>query len=188
MPSITVSWWAIALRGVAAIAFGVVTFLFPAIALAALVLLFAAYAFVDGVFTLASGLQRRAGGQRDWMLVLGGIAGIVVGLLTAVVPGITALFLLTLIAVWAILTGILEIVAAYGMRELIRGEWLLAVNGVVSLVFGLYIVFFPGPGALAVIWQIALYALASGVVLLALAVRLRARARGSDMRQGTAAA
>jgi uncharacterized membrane protein HdeD (DUF308 family) len=188
MPSITQNWWAIALRGVVAIAFGVIAFLFPTIALTALILLFAAYAFVDGIFAVVSGFRRRADGRPDWMLVVGGIVGIVIGVVTAVLPGITALFLLTLIGAWAIVTGIAEIVAAYRMREVIRGEWLLAVNGIVSVVFGLYILFFPGPGALAVIWLIALYALASGVVLVALALRLRARARGADMRQGAAPA
>jgi len=188
MPSITQNWWAIALRGVAAIAFGVIAFVFPTIALTALILLFAAYALVDGVFALVSGFRRRADGRPDWMLIVGGIAGIIVGVVTAILPGITALFLLSLIGAWAIVTGVLEIVAAYRMRELIRGEWLLAINGIVSVVFGLYILFFPGPGALAVIWLIALYALASGVVLLALAFRLRARARGSDVRPGAAPA
>lgn len=190
MPSITVNWWAVALRGLAAIAFGVIAFLFPTIALTALILLFAAYAFVDGIFAVVSGFRRRTDGRPDWMLIVGGIAGIVIGVVTAIIPDITALFLLTLIGAWAIVTGIFEIVAAYRMREMIRGEWLLAVNGVVSLVFGLYILFFPGPGALAVIWLIALYALASGVVLLALAFRLRGRARASasDVRPGAAAA
>ena len=170
------NWWALALRGLAAIAFGVVAILWPGITLLALILLFAAYAIVDGVLAIASGIRRESDRRSpDWFMILAGIAGIVAGVVAVVLPGITALVLLIVIAAWAIVTGVAELVAAYQLRDVIRGEWLLALNGVLSIAFGILLVAFPGAGALAVVWLIAVYAIVSGVVLLALAFRLRGR-------------
>jgi uncharacterized membrane protein HdeD (DUF308 family) len=174
----SLNWWTLALRGVAAIVFGVLAFLWPSITLLALVLLFAAFAFIDGVLALASGIRNTSEGQGpDWFLILGGIAGIAAGAIAVAMPGITAFVLLLIIAAWAIVTGFAELAIAYRLRNEIRGEWLLAIDGVVSVVFGLLLVIFPTAGALAVVWLIAAFAIVSGVMLLALAFRLRSRFR-----------
>jgi uncharacterized membrane protein HdeD (DUF308 family) len=167
------NWWALALRGIVAIAFGVLAIMLPGLTLLALVFLFAAYAIVDGAFLIVSGIRGQGGRGGTRWLVIGGIAGVAAGIVTIVWPGLTALLLLSIIAAWAIVTGILVIVAAYRLREAIRGEWLLALEGALSVAFGFAIILFPGAGALAVIWLIAAYAIASGVVLLILSFRLR---------------
>lgn len=178
MRELSRNWWAIALRGAVAIAFGILAFLFPGITLLALILLFAAFAIVDGIFALVSGLRGREG-RRDWWLVVGGLAGIAAGIVAIVAPGLTTTALLLLIAAWAIVTGAFELVAAYQMRRELDREWLLALDGLLSIAFGLFIFFFPGAGALALVWLIAAFAIVSGVMLLVLAFRLRRRNRAA---------
>jgi uncharacterized membrane protein HdeD (DUF308 family) len=178
MAPLTKNWWAVALRGMVAIIFGIVAFLMPGPTLLALVFLFAAFAFVDGVFALVSGIRRAESGKPDWLLIIGGIAGIAVGILGFASPDAVAVVLLAWIAAWAILTGILEVVAAYRLREVLQGELLLALNGIVSVLFGLYLIVFPGAGAITIVWIIGLWAIVSGAILLMLAFRLRSRAQG----------
>ena len=167
------SWWILAIRGVAAILFGIGAFVWPGITLAALVLLFGAYALVDGIFAVIAGISVRKEQERWWMMILEGLAGIVLGVLTFLWPGITALVLLYFIAAWSIVTGAFEVAAAIRLRKEIEGEWLLALAGIASMIFGILLVVLPGPGALALIWLIGAYALLFGVLLLALAFRLR---------------
>lgn len=168
------NWWVLALRGVAAIVFGILAFLWPGITLAVLVLLFGAYALVDGVFAVIGSIQHRHEHDRWWVLLLEGIAGIIAGVLTFAYPGITAFVLLYLIAAWAIVTGVIEIVAAIRLRKEIQGEFWLALGGIFSVLFGVLIVVFPGAGALTVVWIIAAYAILFGITFIALALRLRA--------------
>jgi uncharacterized membrane protein HdeD (DUF308 family) len=163
-------WWALALRGVFAVLFGLLTFLIPGITLFPLVLLFGAYAILDGIFDIISAV--RAPG-RHWPLVLEGVVGIIIGILTFIWPGITTMVLLYLIAFWAIFTGILEIVAGIRLREVIANEWLLILMGVLSVLFGFLILIFPGAGALAIIIWIGAYSLLFGIMLIALAFLLR---------------
>jgi uncharacterized membrane protein HdeD (DUF308 family) len=171
-------WWIIALQGVAAIVFGVLALLWPGITLLALVFLFAAYALIDGLLALISGIRRgRDAGRPDWWRVARGVVGIAVGVIAFAMPGITAYALLIVIAAWAIVSGAIEVVAAYQLRDMIRGEWLLALDGVVAIIFGIVLIAFPSAGALAVVWLIGAFAIVSGVILLALALRLRDRAR-----------
>ncbi|SRR5579883_716814 len=167
------NWWALAIRGLAAIVFGIAAFVVPNITLVVLVALFGAYALVDGLFAVVAAVQAAERHARWWPLLVEGAAGILLGVLTFVWPGLTALLLLYLIATWAILTGIAEIVAALRLRREIAGEWLLGLSGVLSLLFGLLLIAFPGTGALAVVWLIGAYALVFGVVLTGLALRLR---------------
>jgi uncharacterized membrane protein HdeD (DUF308 family) len=143
-----------------------------------LVLLFGAYAVVDGVFALiyAFGSGRPFRGMR----VVEGLAGIALGVVALAWPGITTLALLYLIAAWAMVTGILEIVTAIGLRKVIDNEWLLGVSGLGSVIFGLILAVRPGAGALALIWLIGGYAIAFGVLLIALAIRLRVFAKKAD--------
>jgi uncharacterized membrane protein HdeD (DUF308 family) len=166
------NWPVVMLRGFAAVLFGVVAFLAPGISLAALVLVFGAYAFADGILAIVTAVRRR-GADRWWVLLLEGLAGVAVGLLTIMWPGITALTLLYLIAAWALVTGVLEIAAAIRLRKVITGEWLLALTGVASVLFGLLLVVAPGAGALAVVLWIGAYALVFGCLLIALSFRLR---------------
>jgi len=176
---LSLNWWALAIRGVIAIAFGILAFLMPGLTLGALILLFAAYAIVDGVSHVITGIRQRSGDRPDGLMILGGIVGIAVGVIAVILPGVTALFLLALIGAWAIVTGAAEIVAAYRLRKAISGEWLLVLQGILSIAFGVYVWLFPGAGALAVVWLIATFAIASGVILLMLAFRMRSLARGA---------
>jgi uncharacterized membrane protein HdeD (DUF308 family) len=164
------NWWALALRGVVAVLFGLLTFILPGITLVTLVLLFGAYALVDGIFNLI-GFFRVASHQ--WALLIEGVVGIIAGIVTFALPAITAIVLLYVIAFWAIFTGMFEIIAGIRLRKAITNEWLLLVMGALSLLFGVLILFAPGAGALAIVLWIGAYALVFGVFLLALALRLR---------------
>jgi uncharacterized membrane protein HdeD (DUF308 family) len=173
MITLSRNWGWIALRGVAGLLFGVLTLMNPLISLATLVLLFGAYALADGVFTVVAAIANRRE-EPHWMaLLLGGLVGIATGLITFFLPGITAIALLFLIAAWAVVTGIVEIVVAIKLRKVITGEWLLVVAGVLSVLFGVGLVLFPGPGALAVVLWIGAWAIVMGIMFIALALRLR---------------
>jgi len=167
------NWWAIALRGLFAVFFGIAAFAWPGITLGVLVLLYGAYTLVDGVFNVAAALVGSPSGMPWWALLVQGLAGIAVGIMTFAWPGITALVLLFLIAAWAVVTGIFAIVAAIRLRKEIRGEWLLGLSGVLSVLFGFSLVINPGAGALAVVWLIGGYAFIFGILLMVLAFRLR---------------
>lgn len=167
------NWWLLAVRGAAAILFGIAAFLWPGLTLAVLVLLFGAYALVDGIFAVIAGFTARGENERWWMMILVGIAGIIVGILTFFWPGMTAFVLLIFIAAWAIITGIFQVVAAIRLRREIEGEWLLALSGVASVIFGVLLWLFPAGGALAVTWMIGIYAVIFGILLLIVAFRLR---------------
>jgi uncharacterized membrane protein HdeD (DUF308 family) len=167
------NWWVLALQGVTAVLFGILALVWPYQTLLALVILFGAFMLVDGVLTLAGALAWRKWNQGWWAVALAGVAGIIVGVLTFVWPGMTGLVLLYLIAAWAITTGILEIVAAIELRRVIEGEWLMVLSGILSVVLGVLLVAFPGAGALGLAWLIGIYALVDGLLLIALAFRLR---------------
>lgn len=168
------NWWALAVRGAIAILFGIFVFLWPGISLTALVLVFAAFAFADGVLAIVAGMRSLGRHGRWGTLLLEGLLGIAIAVVTVLWPAVTALALLLLIAAWAVVTGILEVAAAIRLRREIRGEWLLALAGVASIAFGVLLALNPGAGALAVLWLIAAYAVVFGVLLLALGLRLRA--------------
>lgn len=129
--------------------------------------------WTDGIFALVAAFSDRVGKQRWWVLLLEGLAGVAAGILTFLWPGMTALVLLYLIAAWAIVTGILEVMAAIRLRQEIEGEWLLALGGIASITFGVLMVVWPGAGALAVVWLIGSYALVFGLLMVFLAFRLR---------------
>jgi len=172
-------WRTLVLRGVAAVIFGVLTFIAPGASLFALVVLFGAYAIVNGFLNLVLA-ARTPGGEPRWgSLVFESIASIFAGALTLLWPGITALVLLLVIAGWAIATGIAQVIAAVRLRKQIRGEWLLALSGVLSVAFGVLLLLFPRAGALAVVIWIGAYAIAFGALLIALGLRLRSWGRPS---------
>ena len=168
------NWWVLALRGLAAVIFGLLAFFWPGPALEVLVRLFGAYALVDGIFAVVAAVSGSRGRGMRWLVLLEGIAGIAIGIISIIWPGITALALLYFIAAWAIITGIFEIMAAVELRQEITNEWFLAISGALSVVFGLLLLLLPGAGALAVIWLIGAYALLFGVLLIVLAFQLRA--------------
>jgi len=167
------NWGWIVLRGVAAVLFGVLALARPGITLAALVFMWGAYAIVDGVLAMVAAWRGRRDGGPLWSLFVVGALGIAAGVVTYRAPGLTALVLLLVIASWAIGVGVLQIVAAIRLRKEIEGEWALGLSGVLSAAFGILAVLHPGAGALAVLWMIGGYAVAFGVLLIALGVRLR---------------
>lgn len=166
-------WWVVALRGVVAIVFGVLAFVAPAFGLALFVALFAIWALVDGVGSLLTGIRTRGQDRSWWIEILEGIAGVAAGVIALVAPEFAAQVLLVLIAAWAIVTGIIEIVLAVRLRRVIEGEAWLALAGVVSILFGVVVVLFPAAGALSVVWLIGSFAVAFGVFLVLLGWRLR---------------
>lgn len=165
-------WWMLVVRGVAAILFGVLAIVVPEISILSLIILWGAYALVDGVFNLMLAVRRARVGRSWGWLVFEGVVSVGAGVLTFVLPGMTALFLLIVIAVWAVLTGVAEIAAAIMLRRHIRGEWLLAASGVLSIAFGVLMMFFPGSGALALAWIVGGYSIVFGALLIALGLRL----------------
>jgi uncharacterized membrane protein HdeD (DUF308 family) len=175
------NWWAFVLRGIVAILFGLIAFALPGMALLTLVFLFGFYALMDGVLALIAAFRRTHRDQQPWWaLLIHGIVGIIAGLIAFLMPGITALALLYLIAAWAVVTGVLQIVAAIRLRKQITGEWLLALSGALSIVFGVLLFLFPGPGALAVVIWIGAYAIVMGILMITLGVRLRKWIRASE--------
>jgi uncharacterized membrane protein HdeD (DUF308 family) len=166
-------WWMTLLRGVIAILFGVAVFFQPQISLLSLVLVFGFFALVDGVASVATAIGGRRTHESWGLLLLGGLAGIGVGLLTIFSPEVTTLALLFYIAIWAIATGLLEIAAAIRLRKEIEGEFWLGLAGAASIAFGVILVVRPGVGALAVLTVIAAYAIFFGSMLVLLALRTR---------------
>ena len=179
-------WWVFLIRGLVAIAFGLVAFFYPGITLVTLVLLYGAYALVDGVFAVVAAVRGKEGVGPRWWLALVGVLGIVAGLVTYLYPGLTTLVLLTVIGIWALLYGITEIIGAIRLRKEIDNEWLLMMHGALAVLFGLMVLFRPGAGALALIWLIASFAFASGVLLIALAFRLKSHTANSSLAAGAA--
>jgi uncharacterized membrane protein HdeD (DUF308 family) len=180
LPAETGHWWALALRGVIAILFGLAAFLRPDIALGALILLFGAYALVDGAFAIVGVFGGTRAGTPRWLLLLEGVVSILAGLIAFIFPGLTAIALLYLVAAWAIVTGIAEIATAIRLRQEIQGEWALIVGGILSVLFGLLLAVLPGVGILSLIWLIGAYAVVFGVLLLIAAFRVR----GQDNQRG----
>jgi uncharacterized membrane protein HdeD (DUF308 family) len=180
------NWGWFLLRGVLALMMGVIAILFPASALWAFTLVFATFSFIDGMFSVAAGLRgARARDERHWGLILRGLVGIIVGVFFLLVPGVAvisyAVATLALLAIWSIGTGVFEIAAAVRLRREIHGEWLMILSGILSILLGiavpLVLLFYPPVAILSVAVMIGIYALAAGVVQIALGFRLRQRRR-----------
>ena len=162
------NWWVLLIRGILAVLFGVTALALPGLTLVTLVLLYGVYAFADGLTALWVGGRARA-----WWFVLLGILGVVLGICTFLYPGITAIALLYLIASWAIIRGVFEIVTAIQLRKEISNEWALIAGGIISVLFGVVLIANPAAGALAMIWVIGVYALIFGLMMIVFAFRLR---------------
>lgn len=167
------NWWIWLLRGLAALLFGVLAFLSPLVTATVLVFIFGAYALVDGIFAVYASVSYRAGHDRWWVLLLEGLTGIVVGVLAFVYPDLTILVLVYFVAAWAIITGIMEIVAAIRLRRELEGEWLMIFSGILSVLLGILVLVFPIFGTVAVIWLIAFYAIIFGLLMVTLGLRVR---------------
>lgn len=166
-------WWTYIIRGLVAVAFGVLAFLAPPWGIAVLVALFGAWALVDGVTGLVGGIRSRGRDRSWWLSILEGIVGIVAGVFAFLFPAQAAVALIFIIAAWAIITGVFEIVAAVRLREQIQGEFWLGLAGVASILYGVVIYLFPAAGALSIVWLIGSFAIAFGAFLLILGWRLR---------------
>ena len=168
-------WWVFVLRGVLSILFGIAAFIWPDITLLVLVYLFAAWVLVDGVVSLIAAITGRdvPMGQNRWLMGLLGVLSIVAAIVAFFWPQITAVVLAILISAWAIVSGVLQIVAAIQLRREIDNEWLLVLAGAASVVFGVLIFLFPLDGLLTIVWLIALYAIVFGILLIGLGWRLR---------------
>ena len=173
------NWWALAVRGIAAVLFGLAALIWPGLTLAVLIVLFGAYVLVDGGFAIVAGF-RSADGTRRALLLAEGILGILAGLIALLWPGVAAIFLLYVVAFWAILGGLLRIVSAVLLRKKIENEWTMAASGVLSIVLGVILAVFPGIGLLSYAWLIGVVSLAVGATLIALAFKVRSnRPNGS---------
>jgi uncharacterized membrane protein HdeD (DUF308 family) len=171
LSSLTIHWPLFVVRGLCAIAFGVLTLVWPNPALAVLVLSFGVYAGVDGVISWATAVRGGAPTSRWWLAIVGFI-GIGTSALTFVWPALTAEVLLQFMAIWAIATGLVEMAGALQVRRQISREWLLFVSGVCSVVFGI-VALRPSAGAVAMVVAIGAYAIVHGGILVSLALRLR---------------
>jgi uncharacterized membrane protein HdeD (DUF308 family) len=170
----TQNWWAMALRGMVAMLFGIAAFMWPGITLWLLVALFGSYALFNGIFTVVEAFSRDVSRERWWALLFEGVVGIAIGVVTLIIgPWVTGLGLLYLIAFWAIVTGVFEAITAIRLRHEIRSEWLMALIAILSMAFGFLLLAFPMTGALSVILIIGAFAFATGALMIALAFKLR---------------
>ncbi len=169
-------WWLMILRGILAIIFGLIALVFPGIALLAIIYVFAAYALVDGITAAVVAIQTRNSSSRWWVLLLEGLVGVVIGILVFVWPGETALVLLYLVAIWAVITGIMELSGAFVIPGAARLHWGLAIAGILSIIFGVILFIHPGAGLLAILWLVGIYAIIFGIFLIVHAIQVRSRA------------
>ena len=171
---IAAHWWVPLVRGIVAVIFGAIIFARPLSSVFAFVVLFGAFAFVDGILNIVTAL-RFAHPERGrwWASLTEGVIGVLIGIVTFFLPGLNAVTLGLLIAAWAVVTGILEIIAALRLRRDVPGEIFLILAGVLSVVVGMWLIVFPVAGLLALTWLIAAYAIVAGIALIVLAFHLR---------------
>lgn len=170
------AWWLVLLRGIAALVFGILTLLQPEASVAVLLLFFAAYAIVDGVIGIWTAVANRQSQQRWWVLLLWGTVSVLAGVLALVAPAAVVFGVVITIAFWAIFTGVLQIAAAIRLRQEMTGEWVLIAAGALSVLFGALVLLQPALGLLSIMWLVAAYAILFGILLIALAFKLRRKA------------
>ena len=182
LPMLAGNWWALLLRGIAAVLFGLAALFWPGLTLFVLIVFFGAYALVDGILAIVAGIRDSEG--RRWLLLAEGVLGVLAGLVAFFWPGMTALILLYVISAWAIFTGLLKVVMAIAFRRKIENEWLMGLSGVLSVAFGVILAVLPGVGLLSLVWLVGIYALILGVALIVLGFRARGhrQANGSRVR------
>ena len=181
------NWWVLLLRGILAVIFGIVAVINPAVTITVLVIYIGAWYLVDGIFSIITSLTAPKG-YRGWVwLLISGVIGVIIGLITFFMPGLTALVLLYYVIAWLMVTGVMQVIAGIRLRKEISGEFFLITGGILSVVLGLYFLVNPGAGALAFIWLIGAYAIVFGAMMVILAFRLRSR-RGGKGRTAAAGA
>jgi uncharacterized membrane protein HdeD (DUF308 family) len=174
LPTVSGNWWAVLLRGVAAVLFGLAALIWPGLTLAVLIVVYGVYAIVDGIFAIVVGI--RAGSDtRRWLLLAEGALGILAGLIAVFWPGVSAVVLLYIIAFWAIFGGLLRIFGAVLLRREIDNEWTMALGGALWVILGIVLFVVPGAGLLSLSWLIGIFALGAGITLIALAFRVRSQ-------------
>ncbi len=174
------NWWIVAVRGVLAIVFGALALIWPDTTKLVLVLLFGTFALVDGFSATAAGIALAPHFKRWWALLLKGLTGVMIAVLTFSWPNITGLVLLYFIAAWAVITGIFEIVAAIEFRNMVSREWTMILGGILSVLLGVLLFAFPSAGAMSIVWLIGMYAIAFGIMELLIAFRLRSLLRSIE--------
>jgi uncharacterized membrane protein HdeD (DUF308 family) len=166
-------WWLFLIRGIVALAIGILVPFYPITALITIALLFGVYAFLDGIFAIVTAVRMNHANNRWIWLTIEGVIGILVGIFAVVQPGITAFTLGLLLGFWAIVTGILALGSAFNARVHVPNEWLWALVGVISIAFGIFVFFVPALGLFALLWTFSIYLLLTGIALIGLALRLR---------------
>jgi uncharacterized membrane protein HdeD (DUF308 family) len=166
------NWWAVALRGLFAILFGIIAFAMPGAAMLALALIFGAYSIADGIFNIVLAVRGARQHERWGPLLVNGLLGILIGVIAAIWPGITVLAFVFMVGAWALLSGGLTFGAALGMK-ISHGRWWLVFGAIISMIYGLLLFASPLIGALVLTWWVGAYALVFGVTLIVLAFRLR---------------
>ena len=168
-------WWVFALRGLIAVALGIIALVNPGIALLTLIIIFGIYSFVDGLFDVIISISNRKDNEKWWALLIAGIASVVIGVISLTNPSITGIALVYLIAAKALINGVLEIAAAIELRHFIEGEWMMVISGILSILFGIVLFASPNQGALAMLWVIGIFAIVIGVWLIIFAFHLRSK-------------
>ena len=166
LPMVSGNWWAMVLRGIAAVLFGLAALFWPGMTLLVLLVVFAVYALVDGLLAIVAGIRSPAG--RRWLLLAEGALGLLAGLVVLFWPGTTALVLVYVISAWAIFTGLLKVVMAISFRRQIENGWLMGLGGALSVLFGVILGFLPGAGLVTLVWLVGIYALILGGALIVL--------------------
>ncbi|SCB89449.1 MULTISPECIES: HdeD family acid-resistance protein [Snodgrassella] len=175
------NWWMVLIRGGAALIFGLLTWFYPFISILIMVMFFGVYVLIDGVLGVVIAINGRRTHQDWWLMLIWGMVSILAGIMTFFVPGITWLVLITFIAIWSLVSGILQIIAAIRLRKSIRGEGWMIVAGMLSVLVGIILFVNPVQGGIALTWVIGVYAALFGVMNIALAFRLRRfAASGND--------
>jgi uncharacterized membrane protein HdeD (DUF308 family) len=187
LPALARNWWVVLLNGLAAIGFGILAIAWPGLTLLALVILFGVYCLADGITAIVASFAKNERGGSWWQMLLLGVVSILAGIAAFAWPGLTAIALVMIIAAWSVVHGIFEIVAAFELRKVIDNEWLLALAGVVSILFGIVLFARPGEGALTLVWVIGFFAIARGVLLVMLSFRLRGLANRVETLRAAAA-
>jgi uncharacterized membrane protein HdeD (DUF308 family) len=179
MPTVSGNWWALAVRGGAAVLIGLAALVWPGLTLAVLIILYGAYAVVDGGFAIVAGL-RGTGGTRRWLLLAEGVLGLLAGLVALFWPGLAGVVALYVFSFWAIFGGLLRILGAILLRREIENEWTMALGGALWVFLGIVLAVLPGAGLLALAWVIGVLTLAMGVTLIIQAFRLRGQSTGGS--------
>jgi len=168
------AWWMLILRGTVALLFGMLALFWPGLTLLLLITLFSAYAIAGGIVTIVAAIRYRSTYGTWWVLLLLGICSVAAGVIAALVPGLTTLVLIAVIGANAIITGVLDLIAATRLHRRLRNAWMLVLTGVLAVLFGIFVLVFPGAGALTLVWLIGVYALFTGALLFVLGITARA--------------